>query len=499
MLTMAPHAATTEDKPAQPASLADVDRWHETVDVLIVGYGGAGVCAAIEAAGAGADTLVLERASGGGGTTAMAGGVIYLGGGTRVQKACGIDDSPAEMLRYLEASTPDPDPEKFRIYAEGSVAHFDWLVSLGVPFKDALHSERVTQPANDDCLFWSGNEKSWPYRDIARPAPRGHKVQGEGDAGPILFARLHEAAQRAGARIQADTRVLKLVLDERGGVVGLIARKDGEDRAYRARSGVILCAGGYAMNDAMLQRHLSRLVDRAMPIGNPYDDGTGLRLGMSACGAAIHLGEYHITIPFYPPESLTFGILVNGQGQRFIAEDAYHGRIGEACSRQPEGTVYLIVDEPIFGRPIIDGFEIAAVEESIAELEKSLALPELSLQRTVELFNRNATAQEDPLLHKQPAWLRPLMEPPFAALECSFGKAPYMAFSLGGLWTRPTGEVLSEDGEIVEGLYAAGRNCCGISRSAEGYVSGTSIGDATFFGRLAGRAAAARRPVRDRD
>ncbi len=67
-----------------------------------------------------------------------------------------------------------------------------------------------------------------------------------------------------------------------------------------------------------------------------------------------------------------------------------------------------------------------------------------------------------------------------------------MAFSLGGLWTKPTGEVLTEDAEVVEGLYAAGRNCCGVSRSAEGYVSGTSIGDATFFGRLAGRTAASR-------
>jgi 3-oxo-5alpha-steroid 4-dehydrogenase len=480
------------ETPTQPFREADVEVWHETVDVLVVGYGGAGVCAAIEAARAGAQTLVLERASGGGGTTALAGGVLYLGGGTRVQKACGIDDSTDEMLRYLTASTPDPDPEKFRLYAEGSVAHFDWLVSQGVPFKDALHTERTTQPANDDCLFWSGNEKSWPYREIATPAPRGHKVQAEGDAGALLFAKLHEAALKSGARIQYDTRVLKLVLDERGGVVGVIARQGGQDRAYRARGGVILCAGGFAMNETMRKRHLSRLEGRAIPIGNPYDDGTGLRLGLSARGAGIHLDEYHLTVPYYPPESLTFGILVNGQGQRFIAEDAYHGRIGETASRQPLGKVYLIVDDPIFGRPILDGFEIAAVEGSIADLEKSLALPPLSLERTVELFNRYAAEGVDPILHKQPAWLRPITEPPFAAFDLSFGRATYMAFSLGGLWTRPTGEVLTEDGEIIDGLYAAGRSCCGVSRSAEGYVSGTSIGDATFFGRLAGRTAAQR-------
>lgn len=487
------------DTPSRPLPLSQVDAWHEDVDVLVVGYGGAGVCAAIEAARAGAQTLVLERASGGGGTTALAGGVLYLGGGTRVQKACGVDDSVEAMRRYLEASTPDPDAEKFRLYAEGSVDHFDWLVAQGVPFKDALHDQRVTQPANDDCLYWSGNEKAWPDREIARPAPRGHKVQAPGDAGALLFARLHEAAQKSGVHVQYDTRVLRLVLDPAGEVVGVVARADGEDRAYRARAGVILCAGGFVMNEKMVRRHLARIAGRARPIGNPYDDGTGLRLGLSARAAAIHLGEYHITVPYYPPERLTFGILVNGQGQRFIAEDAYHGRIGEAASRQPEGRVYLIVDEASFGRPIIDGFELVATEASIADLERALALPPLSLQRTVELFNHHANAGVDPVLHKQPAWLRPLGAPPFAAYDLSFGRAPYMAFSLGGLWTRPTGEVLTEDGEIVAGLYAAGRTCCGISRSAEGYVSGTSIGDATFFGRLAGRSAAARRAGGDRD
>jgi 3-oxo-5alpha-steroid 4-dehydrogenase len=189
---------------------------------------------------------------------------------------------------------------------------------------------------------------------------------------------------------------------------------------------------------------------------------------------------------------------VNAQGQRFVGEDAYHGRIGEVASHQPGGTVYLIVDEPRFGRPELDGFELAATEETIPDLEAALDLPPGSLVQTIDYYNRHAAEEKDPLFRKQPAWLQPLEDAPFAAIECSLGKAPYMAFSLGGLWTRATGEVLSEDGEIVEGLYAAGRNSCGIARSAEGYASGTCIGDATFFGRLAGRAAAAREPKPNR-
>jgi len=484
---------------SSPVPTSEVHDWHAEVDVLIVGYGGAGACAAIEAARAGADTLVLERASGGGGTTAMAAGHIYLGGGTRVQKACGYDDSAENLLRYLEASAEDPDPEKFRLYAEGSVDHFEWLESLGVPFNDSIHEARTNMQQSDECLLWSGNEKAWPFRDHATPAPRGHKVAKQGEAGPLLFQKLDEAARTAGARIQSDTRVLTLVIDELGRVAGLIARQDREDRTFRARRGVILCAGGYAMDEAMFHRHIPRLAGRVQPIGNPYDDGAGLRMGLAARGAGIHLDDYHITLPFYPPASLTYGIFVNAQGQRFVAEDAYHGRIGELASRQPQGKVYLIVDEPNYGRPELDGFELAATEESIADLERALDLPAEALQNTVDYYNAHARRGEDPLLHKHPNWLRPIESGPFAALECSLGKAPYMAFSLGGLWTRSSGEVLTEDGEIVEGLYAAGRNSCGIARSAEGYASGTCIGDATFFGRLAGRAAAVDSTPRGRD
>ena len=101
----------------------------------------------------------------------------------------------------------------------------------------------------------------------------------------------------------------------------------------------------------------------------------------------------------------------------------------------------------------------------------------------------------DPVFHKQETWLAPIEEPPFAALDCRLGKAPYMAFPLGGLWTRPTGEVLTAEGQPVAGLYAAGRTTCGISRSAEGYASGTCIADATYFGRLAGRRVASASPA----
>ena len=89
-----------------------IERFDEEVDVLVVGLGAAGAAAALEAARAGADTLVLERAGGGGGTSAMSGGVLYLGGGTALQKACGFEDSAEAMFDYLRASCGESPARK---------------------------------------------------------------------------------------------------------------------------------------------------------------------------------------------------------------------------------------------------------------------------------------------------------------------------------------------------------------------------------------------------
>ena len=115
-------------------------------------------------------------------------------------------------------------------------------------------------------------------------------------------------------------------------------------------------------------------------------------------------------------------------------------------------------------------------------------MPPASLSHTLAVYNEHAARGEDPWFHKERCWLAPLVHPPYAALDLRVGHGPYSAFTLGGLWTRPSGEVLDADGEPVPGLYAAGRTASGIP--AQGYNSGLSLGDCTWSGRLAGRSAA---------
>lgn len=476
--------------PTLPRPAAEVTRWDDEADVVIVGFGGAGASAAIEARKAGASVLVLERASEGGGSTAQSGGILYFGGGTPIQKACGFEDTTEEMLKYvLAASGPNPDAEKVRLFCEQSLEHYAWFVSQGLEFKPSYYAKKTTEPPTDDCLLYSGSEDAWPFNTIARPAPRGHKPRTTGSAGHLIMQKLMASALSLGARVVDNARAVTLVTDPERRVVGVVARVLGEERLIRARRGVILTAGGFIMNTEMVARHVPKLLNVNIQIGNPGDDGAGILMGVGAGGATLCMGEGFVSMPFYPPSKLIHGVLVNAQGQRFINEDAYHGRTGDYILRQSGGVAFLIVDNNCFGRPIA-GMQIRAAEESIADLERALELPEGSLVHTVGYYNEQAKKGVDPLFHKKKDYLVPLENGPYAALDLSVHKALVPGFTMGGLDTLPTGEVLTPDGTVVAGLYAAGRTTAGIPRSAGGYSSGLSIGCATFFGRLAGKTAA---------
>jgi len=467
-----------------------VASWDEEADVVVVGQGGAGICAALEAAAAGAEVLVLERAALGGGTSAMAGGQLYLGGGTALQKACGFEDPVEEMVKYLVASCgPNADEEKIRFFCERSADHFDWVVSHGVPFKESyLGPEICTDPHTDDGLTWTGSELAHPFNEIATPAPRGHTVQQEGNnAGLLMMQKLIEAAEQAGVRTRNLALVETLVQDDDRRVVGLVARIDGEECLVRARRGVVLAAGGFIHNRDMIRRHAPELEMVKFRLGCDGDDGRGIRMGMGAGGDAIRMDAAMIAQPFSPPRELLYGVLVNKHGLRYVNEDAYQSVQGEYAIRRQEGRVYAIVDHATFVRPEVPT-EIAAVGETIQELETELGMPPGSLVQTMESYNRFAEKGEDPYFHKAPEWIRPLAESPFAAFDLTADKTIYAAFTLGGLHTRPTGEVLTPDGDEVPGLFAAGRNTSGTP--AWGYNSGLSLGDATFFGRVSGLRAA---------
>ncbi len=480
--------ATARERAAEPRALAEVARFDEEADVLVVGLGCAGACAALEAAAAGADVLAIECKSAGGGTSALSGGILYLGGGTPVQKACGFEDDAENMYAYLlAASGPEADEAKVQRLCEDSVAHYHWLEQQGVPFKHSFYPEPSMEAPTDDCLVFTGGEDTHPWNQIARPAARGHKPRAEAAAGGFLMRCLLQALAKTRARTLCDLSAETLVVDADGRVAGAIARRDGREVALRARRGVVLCAGGFVLDDDLVSKHCPQVLRCSWRLSDGADDGRGIRMGLAAGGEAIHMEALECAIPLTPPRRLVRGLLVNGTGQRFINEDAYYGRIGQASLFRQDGRMYFIHDDDSY-EVNQAGFEVDYVGDTIEELEREIGLPEGALVSTVELYNRHAARGEDPLFHKGREFVVPLVEPPFGAIDCSSGRVTYATFTLGGLHTRPGGEVLTPAGRAVPGLYAAGRTTSGIA--AFGYVSGISLADGTYFGRLAGRSAA---------
>lgn len=480
-----------------------VTSWSDEVDVLVIGFGIGGGCAAVSAAAAGARVLVLERAAAAGGTTSLAGGHFYLGGGTAVQQATGHPDSADEMYSYLVAVSREPDHAKIRAYCDGSVEHFNWLEALGFQFERSFYPGKVVVPPGTEGLSYTGNEKVWPFCEQAEPAPRGHSVPVPGELGgaSMVIDLLVKRADELGVEIRYETGATNLIVNDAGAVVGASWKHFAETGAVKAKA-VVIAAGGFAMNPEMVAEHTPALGQPRRTkhhglvapyiLGNPNDDGLGIRLGVSAGGSTENMDELFITAAAYPPEILLTGVIVNKDGKRFVAEDSYHSRTSAFVLEQPDQTAYLIVDEAHMQMPEMPLIKFLDGYESIAELEAALDIPAGHVAATLNRYNEFAARGEDPDFHKQPEYVAPQDKGPWAVFDLSLGRAMYSGFTIGGLAVSVDGEVLRGDGSAVPGLYAAGACASNIAQDGKGYASGTQLGEGSFFGRRAGAHAAAR-------
>jgi len=465
-----------------------------TVDVVVVGQGIAGVCAALEAHRAGAEVLVLERAGGGGGASALSEGIFYLGGGTPVQQACGYDDTAQNLYDFLRASTSHPDDEVVRTFAEGAREHFDWLEQQGVPFTRTAYAGKAVSVRTADCLLTTGNEKVWPYKNAAQPVPRGHQARSDEVNGGLSAMRaLLATCEAEGIEPICNAAVTGLEIDEFGRVVGVTATIDGTAQRIGARQGVVIATGSFTNNAALVQKWLPLLSETSSPLGVPSNDGAGLGLAQQAGAALAAMDGVIATASIYPPENLIKGIVVNANAERFVAEDSYHDRLAGFIMEQPGQKAYLIVDSEIFAYPETEGARHVLIDgyETVAEMESGLGLPQGALERTLAEYNRDAAEGEDTRFHKQPPWLKPLDQAPFAAFDISFDRSIYHYITLGGIETDARARALDPSGKPIAGLYAAGACTAHIPRNGKEYASGLSLGPGSFFGRVAGREAAA--------
>ena len=468
-----------------------VKTWDMSTDVLVIGSGSAGVCAAIEARQAGAEVMLIESLSQFGGSSAMSGGVVYAGGGTALQKALKVDDSVEEMYRFVAlAGDANPPLDKIALYCEESPAHFDWLVAQGIPYSEKLTLAKGL-PMGDESLYFSGTEQAWPARELAKPALRGHVPGVDGmNGGRRLMEALVSQAYTLGVSLRASVSADRLVIESDGRIAGVIVTVAGESLVIQAKRGVVLACGGFIHNREMLKLYAPKLYECSVPWGNVDDQGDGINMGIAVGAAALRMHEGFAIAPIYPPENVLSGIVVNASGQRFISEESYHGVLGDAITYHQKGRAWLITDQRSGYNFHQDNFLPVAEGSSIDVIAAQLGFPLGALQQTVNYYNQHAINGDDPMFRKSKTYLRPLQGAPYKAWDLSVADAFFPAHTFGGLHTNLDGQVLSSFGDIIPGLYAAGRNTAGIP-TAPYIASGLSVGDCTFFGRRAGRAVAA--------
>jgi 3-oxo-5alpha-steroid 4-dehydrogenase len=380
---------------------ADDVAWDSVADLVVVGYGGAGVCAALQARELDLSVIAVDRFAGGG-ATRINGGVFYAGGGTEIQKEAGVADTPEEMFRYLQLETQGVvSDETLRRFCETSAEAAEWLTGHGVRFSSKLYSKKTSYPHTDYSLYHSDNSLAPLYKALAKPAARGHRALVDHLDVPLGYGKgiydpLRAAADRAGVTFYHSSTVRQLVIDQSGRVVGIrvtqipregngvaryaklmarassivmsvppgmpgaglfrafaerkfakartIEQRIGLTRFIRARRGVCLSAGGFIFNRDMVRRYAPKYL-MGMPLGTPGDDGSGIRLGQSAGGAVERLGHVSAWRFINPPIAWAEGMLVNRKGERFVNEMLYGASIGMAMVEEHDGASWIIIDD----------------------------------------------------------------------------------------------------------------------------------------------------------
>ncbi|MDB5730681.1 MAG: delta 4,5-alpha steroid dehydrogenase, partial [Variovorax sp.] len=182
-------STVTPIAPALEVEDAQAVDWSDSADVIVVGWGAAGACAAIEARDAGASVRVIDRFDGGG-ASALSGGVVYAGGGTPYQRQAGFEDTPEAMADYLRYEVNGVVSEAtLQKFCDDSAANLAWLEAQGARFAATMPDHKTSYPPDGKFLYYSGNEVVPACRgERGAPAPRGHRTVAKGQSGKVLYA-----------------------------------------------------------------------------------------------------------------------------------------------------------------------------------------------------------------------------------------------------------------------------------------------------------------------
>jgi len=280
-----------------------------------------------------------------------------------------------------------------------------------------------------------------------------------------------------------------------------------QERWIRAREGVLLSTGGFIMNNAMV-RHFAPTYATGMPNGTLGDQGQGIMMGAGAGGAMALMGKISAWRFINPPKAWSDAIVVNAHGKRMIDETVYGASLGEQIGDHNGGVGWIVYDKNLRKQafkqaldPLIVPFQrdITLLNllfnykkaDTLDALADKAGIGKAGLLETVAAYNRAARGEQPDAFGKQITDMAPIVTPPFYAMDISISSRflPLPVITFGGLTVdERSGLVKDEKGEVIPGLYAAGRTAVGVASNT--YVSGLSFADCVFSGRRVARHAA---------
>ena len=440
-------------------------------DVIIVGAGGAGLSAAVMAAREGASVAVLEKMSEPGGNTVRA-TAMYNCVDDKLQHPLGIYDSEEDFYNETyNGGYQKAKPELVRILTSQADEGKLFLEELGLQFDTVI----------DNCL--------------GGKIARGHYSLAHN--GTDYVQVLWQACNDLGVDFYLNTKANELIMAQ-DSVIGVEAYRKGETIEFYANNGVVLASGGFGQNVEMRMYYNRNLTGELLCSNAPGATGDGIIMA-SKIGASLINMEY---IELYPmgdsydgglrnsiPNVINKGILVNQQGQRFVREDGARDVLSQAILDQKGSYAYSIVDDDfeIFAddRSYLQGLVLMGYVEkanSIDELAQLIDVDADILINTIDQYNQSVALQSDCLGRE--TLINAIDKPPFYANM----KKPTIHHTLGGIEINEMAQVLNQDKQPINGLFAAGEVTGGIHGANR--LGGNSFPDMIVFGRIAGKNAA---------
>ena len=451
-----------------------------TYDVVVIGAGGAGFSAAITAKNAGANVVLLEKMPTVGGNSLISGAEMNVAKNW-VQPKLGINDDSPELHAQdtFKGGDGKGDMKVINVMTHNALDAAKWCRDyLGVRFED------------DNLFFFGGHSRKRAL------IPFGH-------TGTEFISKFQAKADELGIPIIRNMKAEELIKDKSGRVVGVKATMDGKSYTFNAKGGVVLATGGFGANSEMVKKYNPKIDERFKTTDAPGTTGEALYMAQRAGAELVNMG-YIQTYPICDPISGVIeliadsrfdgAIMLNQEGKRFVEELERRDVLSEAILAQPGAYTWVLWNDKI-------GAISNTVKEHPTEYEaftkqgimatcddlKCIAdftkMPLEQLQKTVERVSAMAGKGNDKDFHHR-AGLVDMSQGKYYVIKA----VPSTHHTMGGVRINEHAQVLTADGKVIPGLWAAGE-VTGVTHGTN-RLGGNAYTDIIVFGRIAGEAAA---------